>query len=65
MFLECCHWIWKSLCFACLPDLFDSVLEPDEPSIVIAVIPLTAIMEDQVSVMPLFAILMHKSFTEG
>ena len=38
----------KSLCYACLPDLFDHLLQPDQPSIVVVVTPLTAIMEDQV-----------------
>lgn len=41
----------KSLCFACLPLLFDHLYQLQDPhkSIVIVVTPLTAIMEDQVS----------------
>ncbi len=39
----------KSLCYACLPGLFDLILEPDEPAIVVVVTPLTAIMEDQLA----------------
>ena len=39
----------KTLCYACLPHLFDYLLQTKEPSIVIVVTPLTAIMEDQVS----------------
>ena len=43
----------KSLCFACLPIIFDLVNEceydnPKEPSIVIVVSPLVAIINDQV-----------------
>ena len=38
----------KSLCYACLPEMFDSILQPEEPSIVIVITPLTAIMDDQV-----------------
>ena len=41
----------KSLCYACLPLLFDHhyQLEDSQRSIVIVVTPLTAVMEDQVS----------------
>ena len=39
----------KSLCYACLPPLFDHLLQPEELSIVIVVTPLLAIMEDHVS----------------
>lgn len=39
----------KSLCFACLPSMFDQLLPLDEPAIVLVVTPLTAIMKDQVS----------------
>ncbi len=38
----------KSLCCAVLPDLLDTLLQPAEPSIVVIVTPLTAIMDDQV-----------------
>ncbi len=38
----------KSLCYAILPDLLDSLLQPAEPPIVVVVTPLTAIMDDQV-----------------
>ena len=38
----------KSLCYACLPLIFDKI-EPDLKSIIIVVTPLTAIMKDQVS----------------
>ena len=42
----------KSLCFACLPIVFDKLLGSvgEERSIVVVVTPLTAIMKDQVSV---------------
>ena len=39
----------KSLCYACLPGMFDHLLQPEEPSLVIVCTSLTAIMEDQVS----------------
>lgn len=39
----------KSLCFACLPWLFDKLDNTNEPSIVIVICPLTAIMLDQVN----------------
>ena len=38
----------KSLCFACLPLVFDILFRPQEASIIVVVTPLTAIMEDQV-----------------
>ncbi len=38
----------KSLCFACLPLVFDLLMPDGEPSIVLAVTTLTAIMKDQV-----------------
>ena len=38
----------KSLCFSCLPYMFDELLPLGEPSIVVTVTPLTAIMKDQV-----------------
>ena len=38
----------KSLCFSCLPYMFDELLPVGEPSIVVIVAPLTAIMKDQV-----------------
>ena len=38
----------KSLCYACLPVMFD-LLEPEKRSIVIVVSPLTSIIQDQVS----------------
>ena len=37
----------KSLCYARLPGMFDHLLQPEEPSLVIVVTPLTAIMEGQ------------------
>ena len=39
----------KSLCYACLPGLFDLLYKPQDTSIVIVVTPLIAIMEDQAS----------------
>ena len=40
----------KSLCYACLPLVFDTLLKkPDGNSIVLIVSPLVAIMKDQVS----------------
>ena len=39
----------KSLCYACLPGIFDMIYKPEEPSIVVVATPLTAIMEDQVT----------------
>ena len=39
----------KSLCFACLPTAFDQLHPHDEPTIVLVIAPLTAIMKDQVS----------------
>lgn len=38
----------KSLCYACLPLVFDEILVPPQPSIVCVISPLTAIIEDQV-----------------
>ena len=38
----------KSLCYGCLSWLFDKICDSPEPSIVIVVTPLTAIIEDQV-----------------
>ena len=38
----------KSLCYACLPWVFDNLYSIEKPSIVIVVSPLTAIMIDQV-----------------
>lgn len=38
----------KSLCFACLPAVFDELLPLEEPSIIITVTPLIVIMKDQV-----------------
>ena len=42
----------KSLCYGCLPIVFDKLLgtEGEDGSIVVVVTPLTAIMKDQVSV---------------
>ena len=54
MYLEFCQLDGKSLCYACLPQVFDSMLQPVEPSIVIVVTPLTAIMEDQVRMLTNF-----------
>ena len=39
----------KSLCYACLPTTFDVLREPKDPSIVVVVTPLLAIINDQVS----------------
>ena len=39
----------KSLCFACLPAAFDQLHPYDEPTIVVVIAPLTAIMKDQVN----------------
>lgn len=38
----------KSLCYACLPWIFDELYREKDPSIVIVISPLTAIMIDQV-----------------
>ena len=38
----------KSLCYGCLPFLFDEIYKPDEPTIVCVVSPLLRIIEDQV-----------------
>ena len=38
----------KSLCYACLPAVFDYLRKPKDPSIVVVVTPLVAIMKDQV-----------------
>lgn len=46
----------KSLCYACLPATFDFLSKPKNPSIVIVVTPLVAIMNDQVcSMLVLFS----------
>ena len=39
----------KSLCYACLPGTFDLLFNKTEPSIVVVVSPLLAIMNDQVN----------------
>ena len=39
----------KSLCFACLPSIFDQLLSEEDSSIVLVITPLTAIMKDQVN----------------
>ena len=39
----------KSLCYACLPILYDKLYKEVNRSIVVVVTPLTAIMQDQVS----------------
>ena len=38
----------KSLCYGCLPRVFDTLYKPVYPSIVCVATPLTAIIEDQV-----------------
>ena len=38
----------KSLCYGCLPFLFDEIYKPDEPTIVCVVSPLLGIIEDRV-----------------
>lgn len=38
----------KSLCYGCLPLVFDEIINPPQPSIVCVISPLTAIIEDQV-----------------
>lgn len=40
----------KSLCYFCLPEVFDLLDSPPLPSIIIVVSPLTAIIEDQVNI---------------
>ena len=40
----------KSLCYCCLPSVFDRVRSVEEQSIVVVVCPLTALMKDQVAV---------------
>ena len=37
----------KSVCFQCLPLLFDQFFPADDPSIVLVVTPLTSIMKDK------------------
>lgn len=39
----------KTLCFSCLPYIYDKLYPTKEPSIVLVVSPLTAIMKDQAS----------------
>ena len=39
----------KSLCFVCLPTAFDELHPDDEPTIVLVITPLTAMMKDQMS----------------
>ena len=40
----------KTLCFTCLPGVYDKLYQTVEPSIVLVVSPLIAIMKDQVSI---------------
>ena len=40
----------KTLCFSCLPSVYDKLYQTKEPSIVLVVSPLTAIMKDQASI---------------
>lgn len=40
----------KSICFQCLPLVYDRLFPSCDPSIVLVVTPLTAIIKDQVSV---------------
>ena len=40
----------KSLCFACLPSVYDQLFASNNPSIVVIVTPLTTVMKDQASV---------------
>ena len=49
----------KSLCYCCLPSVFDRVRSVEEQSIVVFVSPLTALMKDQV------AVCHSKGLTEG
>jgi len=42
------HGFGKSLCYACLPMVFNFLFKPSQSSIVCVVTPLTAILEDQV-----------------
>ena len=51
MCLPCSQLAMESLCFGCLPLVFDKLLgkEGEDKSIVVVVTPLTAIMKDQVS----------------
>ena len=39
----------KSVCFQCLPLLFEQLFPADDPSILLVVTPLTSIMKDQVT----------------
>ena len=41
----------KSLCYGCLPLVFDEMINPPQPSIVCVISPLTAIIEDQVTIL--------------
>ena len=40
----------KSLCYGCLPQVFDELYHPELPSIVCIISPLIAIIEDQVAI---------------
>ena len=40
----------KSLCFGCLPLVFDEMLATENASIIVRATPLTAIMQDQVCI---------------
>jgi len=38
----------KSLCYGCLPFVFDEIYKPEQPTIVCVISPLVGIIEDQV-----------------
>ena len=50
----------KSLCYGCLPIVFDEIFNPPDPSIVCVISPLTAIIEDQVASYRQY-VLIHKT----
>ena len=49
----------KTLCFTCLPIVFDELYPSIKPSIVLVVTPLIAIMQDQVSIHLLYLLSKH------
>ena len=50
----------KSLCYGCLPIVFDEIFNPSDPSIVCVISPLTVIIKDQVASYRQY-VLIHKT----
>ena len=44
----------KTLCYACLPSIFDSLLEAERSAIVVVISPLVSIMKEQVRFLNLY-----------